>query len=91
MGDHQDGKREESDTEVAVAEGAYESSLETAQAVEQAKQANELVQSGEPALDEALKDASVKADRTVSRVEWILNRLRWRRRRLVGGDLEGQR
>jgi hypothetical protein len=63
------------DKEAVVTEAAFDSSVETAEAVEVAKAANERAQHPDPHVQAALEDASVKAERTVGRVQWLFNRL----------------
>lgn len=59
------------DPEITVAEAAHASSDEAAEAIEEAAELNE-----DPAVADALEEADVHARTTVSRLDWLRNRLR---------------
>ena len=62
-----------SDPEPEVIEAAHGSSVETTEAIEEAARVN-----SDPVVTEALDEASLRANTTVSRLDWL--RSRWRRR-----------
>ena len=64
------------ETEDVVTDAAYISSIETAEAIEDAVVANE-----DPVVAQALQEAMVEADTTVTRLHWLRGRRRRRRSR----------
>jgi hypothetical protein len=64
---------EEVPSEIAGADAAHAASIETAEAIEQAANAND-----DPEVAEVLDDAAVKADQASSRVGWLRGLLRRR-------------
>jgi hypothetical protein len=63
------------DKEAVVTRAAYDSSVEAVDAIEAAKVANDRAEHPDPHVEAALDDASLKAERTVGRVQWLFNRL----------------
>lgn len=61
---------ESPDPEVTVAEAAHGSSVETSEAIDEAARLND-----DPAVAEALDEASLRAETTVGRLEWLKGRL----------------
>lgn len=62
------------ETEDVVTDAAYASSVETAEALEEAILAND-----DPVVAEALEEATVGADKTVTRLHWLRRRRHSRR------------
>ena len=73
-----DHETAEPSLEPVVAEAAYRSAAATVDAVEKAADEND-----DPAVAEALEEATTKAESTVGRLAWLRHRLRRPRRNIA--------